>query len=342
MLGVRPPQLLKGLALDAAAEIGWRLGATRPERCHAERLTVLTFHRVLPESQRARYPYPGLAVTPEQLDACVRYAIDRYDVGPLTRQLERFTRGEQAGKPLLAITFDDGQWDNLEHAVPALERHGVRATFYVPVDAIERAELIWHDRLGYALLALAEQPAVVQRAFADHGLALREPSPHDAAQLAKTLPVPARQALVAEVERRAAFACPEWGRLMTWAEVRSLHERGHEIGSHSLSHELMPQLDDARIEREVSASKARIEDAIGAEVKSFCYPNGDSDRRCESALERAHYHNAVTTRWGTNGLADGRYGLKRCDVDARKHQSALGRPSYKRLALRISGLQPNL
>jgi peptidoglycan/xylan/chitin deacetylase (PgdA/CDA1 family) len=333
---------LKHLALDAAAELGWRLGATRPERCHAARLTVLTFHRVLPEAERARYPYPGLAVTPEQLDACVRYAIDRYDAGPMTRQLERFKSGEHAGKPLLAITFDDGQWDNLVHAVPVLERHGVRATFYVPVDAIERAELIWHDRLGYAVLALAAQPAALQQAFATYGLSLTGPAPQDAAQLAKTLPVRERQALVAELERRAAFACPEWGRLMTWAEVRSLHERGHEIGSHSLSHELMPQLDDARIELEVTASKARIEEAIGAEVTSFCYPNGDSDRRCESALERAKYHNAVTTRWGTNGPAEGRYGLKRCDVDASKHQSALGRPSYKRLALRISGLQPNL
>ena len=132
------------------------------------------------------------------------------------------------------------------------------------------------------------------------------------------------------------------GRLMTWDEVRSLHAAGHEIGSHSLSHELMPQLDDARIRREVSASKERIEAVIDAPVRSFCYPNGDCDARCEAALADARYHNAVTTRWGVNELGEQRFVLKRCDVDARKHQDAFGRASHKRLALRISGLQPNL
>jgi peptidoglycan/xylan/chitin deacetylase (PgdA/CDA1 family) len=342
MLGVRPPQLLKDLALDAAAELGWRTGATRPERCHAERLTVLTFHRVLPEAERARYPYPGLAVTPDELDVCLRYVSTHYDVGPMTRQLQRFETGAHQGRPLLALTFDDGQWDNLAHAVPLLERHGLPATFYIPVDAVEHAQPIWHDQLGYAVLALAERPEVVRQTFAAHGLTLTAASAHDAAQLAKVLQVPTRQALVTELERRAGSVCPTWGRLMTWPEVRSLHERGHEVGSHSLSHELMPQLGDAQLEREVTYSKVRLEDVIGAEVLSFCYPNGDADWRCKRAVAHARYHNAVTTLWGTNGRNADRHGLMRCDVDARRHRSVSGRASYKRLALRISGLQPNL
>lgn len=340
-----PTRLVKGIVLDAVAELGWRLGATQPERCHSARLGVLTFHRVLPAEHRERYPYPGLAVTPEQLDFCVRYATERYDVGPMTQQLERFQAGAQTAKPLLAITFDDGQWDNLAYAAPVLERHGVRGTFYVPVDAVERAELIWHDRLGYAVDTLAARAgglAAMAEVFASHRLSLGAATPHDAAQLAKTLPVPERQALVGELERAASFRCPDWGRLMTWDEVRSLHLKGHEIGSHSLSHELMPQLDDARIRHEVSASKERIEAAIQAPVRSFCYPNGDSDARCRAALADARYHNAVTTQWGVNDPGEHRFGLKRCDVDARKHEDLFGRASYKRLALRISGLQPNL
>jgi len=167
-------------------------------------------------------------------------------------------------------------------------------------------------------------------------------TPHDAAQRAKTLPVSARQALVAELERVAAFACPAWGRLMTWQEVRSIHDRGHEVGSHSVSHELMPQLDAERIRHEVSASKACIEAVIDAPVRSFCYPNGDADMRCEEAVEAAGYDNAVTTQWGVNTANQRRFVLKRCDVDARRHENLFGQASYKRLALRMSGLQPNL
>jgi peptidoglycan/xylan/chitin deacetylase (PgdA/CDA1 family) len=129
---------------------------------------------------------------------------------------------------------------------------------------------------------------------------------------------------------------------MEWAEIRSLSERGHEIGSHSVTHELMPQLDDAALAHESLASKQKIESAVGAEVRSYCYPNGSSDARCEAAVARAGYQNAVTTRWGANTGADSAFGLKRCDIDARALRDASGQLSRQRLAFRLSGYYPGL
>ncbi len=57
-------------------------------------------------------------------------------------------------KPLpprsVAITFDDGYLDNLEIAGPILDRFGVRAAFYLMVDAIDGQRVPWFSRLRYA------------------------------------------------------------------------------------------------------------------------------------------------------------------------------------------------
>ncbi|MGC8504498.1 MAG: polysaccharide deacetylase family protein [Acidithiobacillus sp.] len=48
-----------------------------------------------------------------------------------------YLRGEQRGK-VAVITFDDGYRDNLENALPVLQRHGFSATCYVVSQAIGR------------------------------------------------------------------------------------------------------------------------------------------------------------------------------------------------------------
>jgi len=40
---------------------------SKPNRCANNKLTIVTFHRVLPEELRQKYPYPGICVTPEEL-----------------------------------------------------------------------------------------------------------------------------------------------------------------------------------------------------------------------------------------------------------------------------------
>ncbi|HTU62241.1 MAG TPA: polysaccharide deacetylase family protein, partial [Polyangiales bacterium] len=163
----------KRSAVDALSSVGWLSGKTRPERCHQERLLIVTFHRVLPELERAQYPYPGLAVTPSELSFCLGYFAQHYRVDLLSRQHARMRAGERSPKPLLAITFDDGQWDNFAHAEPVLRTHQLQATFYIPTQAVERGELIWHDRLGYAVLATLadERSSELRGLFSRHGLA---------------------------------------------------------------------------------------------------------------------------------------------------------------------------
>src|SRR5258706_1115623 len=138
---------------------------TAPERCAGSALSIATFHRVLADPLRRAYPYPGLAVTPEELDALLAYFSAHYDCGSLATQYDRYSAGAKPSPPLMAITFDDGQHDNYRYALPLLAKRGIKATFFVPVLAIETQQLLWHDRLGFAISALLRAGPVAAQRF---------------------------------------------------------------------------------------------------------------------------------------------------------------------------------
>ena len=310
---------LKTLVRDAVAWSLQRTGLSAPRRRRDE-LTIATFHRVLPEELRQAYPFPGLAVTPEELDFFLTYFRARYTCGTLAESWTRFARGDRPERPLLALTFDDGQKDNVDHAAPVLARHGLKASFYLPSALIEEGTPIWHDRLGFALRALGESQTYVA----------------ERTEAIKALDPERRETEVAQLERISGVRIPEWAGLMGWADAKALAAVGHEIGSHSLRHPLLPQCSDARLRAELEESKAAIETRVAVPVQTLCYPNGDADARVAAAAARAGYVCAVTTDWGTNDAQRSPFLLRRCDMHPDHSRSGGGLLSPARLQLRLS------
>lgn len=103
-------------------------------------------------------------------------------------------------------------------------------------------------------------------------------------------------------------------RLLNAAELRRMLASGMEIGSHTVSHVRLTQVDAVRLNRELADSKAALEDLLGDAVESFAYPYGASDPRCADAVRAAGYATACTTRTGW-ALRDGSpYQLRRLTV----------------------------
>lgn len=57
-------------------------------------------------------------------------------------------------------------------------------------------------------------------------------------------------------------------------EIRGLHAMGMEIGSHTLTHRLLTGRSAAEVRRELSESKARLEQILSTPVAAFSYPEG--------------------------------------------------------------------
>ena len=86
--------------------------------------------------------------------------------------------------------------------------------------------------------------------------------------------------------------------MMSAAQVREMSDAGFEIGSHTLTHPHLTDLNDDQLKQEIVDSKHNLEDIVGKEVISFSYPYGDCDSRVISAVMDAGYKNAVSTKLG--------------------------------------------
>jgi peptidoglycan/xylan/chitin deacetylase (PgdA/CDA1 family) len=85
------------------------------------------------------------------------------------------------------------------------------------------------------------------------------------------------------------------GTAMSWDDLALLAAAGWEIGSHSVSHVPLPDLEDAALDRELRGSREAIEDALGIPCSSVAYPYGQVDARVRTAAERAGFVAGCTT-----------------------------------------------
>ena len=99
--------------------------------------------------------------------------------------------------------------------------------------------------------------------------------------------------------------------ILSWEELVALGRDGFEIGSHSRTHPDLPRLDDASLREELAGSRRELEDRLGTEVPSLCYPFGRQDARTRAAALAAGYRSACTIQFGACQPAHDRMGLPR-------------------------------
>ena len=81
---------------------------------------------------------------------------------------------------------------------------------------------------------------------------------------------------------------------MTWEEIKSLRQEGHDIASHTMNHDDLSKLPPQTVEYEVDQSKQCLLDQ-GINPKSFAYPfNGGSDDPTVLNIVASHYDLART------------------------------------------------
>ncbi len=92
-------------------------------------IPILTYHQVDTPPERGA-PFRGLVVSPGAFARQMGLLKALGYRGLSMSGLEPYLRGEKQGR-VVGITLDDGYVNNLEHALPVLQRHGFSATCYV-------------------------------------------------------------------------------------------------------------------------------------------------------------------------------------------------------------------
>ncbi|MDN4162846.1 polysaccharide deacetylase family protein [Nocardioides abyssi] len=83
-------------------------------------------------------------------------------------------------------------------------------------------------------------------------------------------------------------------------ELLAAAQEGLDIGSHTVSHPWLPELDDATLRHEMVDSRAALEELLGREVRSVAYPTGGWDPRVRAAALAAGYTVGITVDRGLN------------------------------------------
>jgi peptidoglycan/xylan/chitin deacetylase (PgdA/CDA1 family) len=84
------------------------------------------------------------------------------------------------------------------------------------------------------------------------------------------------------------------------SDIVDLWRRGMGIGSHGHRHAPLVRLGDADLERDLSHSKAILEDIVGNRVVHLSFPGGSYDERVLAVARAVGYERFYTSDWGSN------------------------------------------
>jgi peptidoglycan/xylan/chitin deacetylase (PgdA/CDA1 family) len=98
------------------------------------------------------------------------------------------------------------------------------------------------------------------------------------------------------------------------AHLRELAGLGFEIGSHSMSHRLLSDLDAAGLRDEIVNSKDRLQQVLGSRVQHFACPGGRLSGAAVRLAKEAGYLSLATSQLGLNDAGTDPFRLRRIAI----------------------------
>lgn len=91
-----------------------------------------------------------------------------------------------------------------------------------------------------------------------------------------------------------------WGGRLDAEDAAKLVQRGWEIGSHTMTHPVLTNVDDRTLEEELATSKVELERIIGRPCTAVSYPTGRCDARVVRAAASAGYEAGAAVEGATD------------------------------------------
>lgn len=270
---------------------------------------ILRYHSVSDDADwKGEYVQESLVVPTETFARQVQFLSRRYRIVSVGEMAEAVRAGRRVDTRSVAITFDDGYEDNYRNAFPILREHGATATFYVATGSVADAEMLWTVALRLAIrrsgLSDITLSFLGSRTVDISTDAAKESAIKMITGIVKRCRKEEADSVLHEVHESLGPATDRHTRrvMMNWDEIREMHSTGMTIGAHTVSHYNLPSLDTSDVAREVVGSRRDLEDALGAPVTHFAYPNGRTDRHCDARVAKivalAGFTSAVTSLSG--------------------------------------------
>lgn len=264
---------------------------------------ILMYHRISDVTVTPNW----LAVSPNQFARQLEHI--RQEYCPI-RLLDLIAHVRSGSIPhrAVAVTFDDGYYDNLTGALPLLEAARIPATVFVTAGFIDSPREFWWDELARFTLEAQNTPCSLELVIQGHNYIWemasakqRQAAYSELKELVKPLTSAAIERVLNELATWSGLerALRPAYRTMTSLELRQMaHSEFIDIGAHTVTHPILPtQSLDAQYD-EIVDSRRRLEAIINRPVRTFAYPNGDFTKETTKIVEQAGFVGACTTKTG--------------------------------------------
>lgn len=238
-----------------------------------------------------------------------------YEVLPLQQALLLLDAGTLPRRAI-SITFDDGYRELMDGAFHTLRDLNLPATVFLVAGHVGTDLPFWWEEVVFRLRRLNHEELAELLRTVDLQVSVERPGwiPKIIVAL-KEMPIDRREKYLDTL--RAMTGEVRLPRMsLTWEEVREVRSWGIGVESHSMTHPILPLLDDEALERELQISRDTIESMTGGNCHLLAYPNGDHDERVRAAAQRAGYRWAVTMERGSNDPGTDPFALLRHPIYA--------------------------
>jgi peptidoglycan/xylan/chitin deacetylase (PgdA/CDA1 family) len=89
------------------------------------------------------------------------------------------------------------------------------------------------------------------------------------------------------------------------------------IGSHTVNHSHLADLDDDNLKMELKVSKTDLEEITGQEINMVAYPFGSTNKNVLKAVKEANYKFGFCSRFDINSKSRSLLMQNRCDINSR-------------------------
>jgi peptidoglycan/xylan/chitin deacetylase (PgdA/CDA1 family) len=206
---------------------------------------------------------------------------------------------------ILSITFDDGYKDNAMVALPILNKHKVKATFFISSGFLY-GQWMWNDGIFEVISNITKNQVQTKFDLSKFDLGSFDLSTIEMKRRALDLILeqvkykPDKNRRKVAKDLLSAFNVPPPENLMMREDdIKTLYDAGMEIGGHTISHPILSKLSYQDAHKEIFGCKILLENVIQAPVRTFAYPNGkpvaDYTEHTIEIVKKAGYQYAVST-----------------------------------------------
>ncbi len=261
---------------------------------------VPMYHRIINDVKTEDPFQLGMCVHANNFESQLKYFKENFDIMPVAEVVSKKISNEDLSNNIVSITFDDGYRDNLQTALPLLEKYQIPATIFIATKILKGKSLWWDEMV--ILFSTSQEKSI---SF-DHKGAIRQFA-NSGAGLAELLSYlwelehDERMALVSELLDKNQVSGKSQSLYLSTEELKTLSDHPLiEIGAHTVNHQNLSKLDEDGAKQEIESSIQELENLLDKPIKSFAYPGGFYNDYTLAALDKSSIESAFATARGVN------------------------------------------